>query len=74
MPMTISEITEVPRQRRNDRWPSPFQMVSSSSECSPLVYRRSRYQATPPNAPAISRELTRRMSEACSMPCWRLPE
>jgi hypothetical protein len=32
MPMTASEISEVPRQRRNDRRPSPFQIDSSSSE------------------------------------------
>jgi hypothetical protein len=37
MPMTISEITEVPRLRRNDKVPSPFQIASSISECSPWV-------------------------------------
>jgi hypothetical protein len=37
MPMTTSEITEVPRQRRKDSRPSPFQSASSISEGSPLV-------------------------------------
>ena len=73
MPMTTSEITEVPRQRRNDSRPSPFHTASSISDGSPLVYRRSRNQATPPNAPAISREPTRRAADACSTPCCRLP-
>ncbi len=73
MPMTTSEMTEVPRQRRNDSRPSPCQIASSISECSPLVYRRSRNHATPPNAPAMSRELTRRTAGACSTPAWKLP-
>jgi hypothetical protein len=37
MPMTTSEITDVPRQRRNDSRPSPFQIASSISDGSPLV-------------------------------------
>ncbi len=32
MPMTISEMTPVPRQRRNDRRASPRQMASSTSD------------------------------------------
>ena len=54
MPMTISEITDVPSERRNDsRSPSPH-TTSSISVLLPGVSRRSRYQATPPNAPAAS--------------------
>jgi hypothetical protein len=43
--MTTSEITDVPRQRRNDSRPSPFHTASSISDGSPLVYRRSRNHA-----------------------------
>ena len=71
--MTTSEMTEVPRQRRNDSRPSPFQIASSISDCSPWVYRRSTNHATPPNAPAMSSELTRRTAGACSTPACRLP-
>ena len=74
MPMTTSEITDVPRQRRNDSRPSPFHTASSISDGSPLVYRRSTNQAPPPNTPAISRDATRRAAGACSMPCWKVPE
>ena len=43
IPMTTSEITDVPSDRRIDsRAPSP-QTTSSSSDFSPAVYRRSRY-------------------------------
>jgi hypothetical protein len=71
MPMTTSEITEVPRQRRNERLPSPFRSASSISDGSPSVYRRSKNHATPPNASAISREAIRRAADACSTPCCR---
>jgi hypothetical protein len=73
IPMTTSEITEVPRQRRNDSRPSPFHTASSISDGSPLVYRRSKNHAPPPNAPAISSEATRRAAGACSVPYCRLP-
>ena len=71
--MTISEITEEPRLRRNGRCPSPFHSDSSISDGSPVVYRRSKNQATPPNTPAISSEATRRAAGACSVPYCRLP-
>ena len=48
IPMTTSEITEVPSDRRNDsRSPSPH-TTSSISVRSPGVRRRSSYQAAPP--------------------------
>ena len=63
IPMTTSEITEVPSDRRNDsRSPSPH-TTSSISVRSPGVSRRSRYQAAPPNAPAVSSTVMRRASE-----------
>jgi hypothetical protein len=68
MPMTTSEMTAVPAERRNDSLPSPFQIESSISDRSPLVQRRSRYQATPPIRPASSSEISRRGSEACRTP------
>jgi hypothetical protein len=73
MPMTTSEITDVPRLRRNDSRPSPFQSASSISDDSLFMYLRSRNHAMPPNAPAISREPTRRAADACATPCSRLP-
>jgi hypothetical protein len=63
IPITISEITDVPSDRRNDsRSPSPH-TTSSISVRSPGVNRRSRYQAPPPIAPAISSTTRRRTSE-----------
>ena len=71
--MTISEITEVPSDRRNEsRAPSPH-TTSSISVRSPGVNRRSRYQATPPNAPATSSTAMRRPSESCSTAACREP-
>ena len=55
-PMTTSEMTPVPSERRNDSSPRLAQMTSSSSVRSPSVNRRSRYQARPPMPPATSRQ------------------
>ncbi len=66
IPMTISEMTEVPSDRRKDsRVPSPH-TSSSRSDFSPWVKRRSRNQAIPPNTPALSSTTRRRRSDACS--------
>ena len=71
--MTISEITEVPSDRRNDsRSPSPH-TTSSISVRSPGVSRRSRYQAAPPNAPAATSTTRRRTSEARDTAASRVP-
>ena len=73
MPMTISEMTEVPSDLRKDsRAPSPH-TTSSSSDFSPRVQRRSRNHEIPPNAPATSSTTRRRVSEACSTPDSRVP-
>src|ERR1700712_4072694 len=37
MPITISDMTPVPRERRNESSPVPFHSASSTSEFSPLV-------------------------------------
>ncbi len=73
MPMTTSEITDVPRLRRNDSFPLPFHTASSTSEHSPLVYRRNTYQVTPPTAPAMSRTTTRRSPDTFSTADSKLP-
>ena len=39
----------------------------------PGTYRRSRYQATPPLAPATTSDATRRTAEACSAPSSSVP-
>ena len=72
IPMTTIESTEVPRLRRNPSSPSPRQTASSTS-VRPGTYRRSRYQATPPNAPATTSDVTRRTAEACSAPSSNVP-
>ena len=74
MPMTISDSSAVPADRRNDRRPSPFQIASSISDFCPAVYRRSRYQPTPATIPPMRSDASRRRSEACRAPDSRSPE
>ena len=72
MPTTMIEMTEVPALRRKPSSPSPRQTASSTS-VRPGTYRRSRYQATPPNAPAAANDSTRRAAEACSAASSNVP-
>ena len=73
IPMTNSDSTEVPSERRNDRCARLPQTTSSSSDFSPLVCRRSRYQPTPPTAPAMSSTVIRRSPDACSAAASSVP-
>lgn len=71
-PMTISEMIPVPSERRSDSRP-PCHTTSSSSDFSPGVNLRSRYQATPPNTPAMNRSTTRRSADERSTAASKLP-
>src|ERR1700678_460702 len=75
-PMAVarSAISPVPRHRRNERRASPVHMESSTSDFSPLVYLRSRYQAELATAPAISSTTKRRRSLDLSTACSNGPE